>query len=53
MKTILVATDLTERSDRAMDRAALLAKQTGAALHVIPRLLQNPKIFVGYDAEVV
>jgi len=35
MKTILVATDLTERSDRAMDRAALLAKQTGAALHVI------------------
>lgn len=35
MKSILVATDLTERSDRAMDRAALLAKQTGAMLHVV------------------
>ena len=27
MKNILVATDLTERLDRAMERAAILAKQ--------------------------
>ena len=35
MKNILVATDLTERSDRAMDRAAILAKQLGASLHIV------------------
>ena len=35
MKNILVATDLSERSDRAMDRAALLAKQMNATLHIV------------------
>jgi nucleotide-binding universal stress UspA family protein len=35
MKNILVGTDLSERSDRAMDRAALIAKQMGGMLHVI------------------
>ncbi|MGJ8590405.1 MAG: universal stress protein [Yoonia sp.] len=34
MKNILVATDLSERSDRAMDRAALIAKQMNAMLHI-------------------
>ena len=35
MKSILVATDLSERSDRAMDRAALIAKQMDAMLHIV------------------
>lgn len=38
MKTIMVATDFSERSDRALRRATLLARQFGAALllvHVI------------------
>ncbi|MCI2394931.1 universal stress protein [Aliiroseovarius sediminis] len=35
MKTIVVGTDLSERSDRAMSRAAMLAKQSGATLHVL------------------
>lgn len=35
MKNILVATDLSERSDLAMDRAALLAKQMNALLHIV------------------
>jgi nucleotide-binding universal stress UspA family protein len=35
MKSILVATDFSERSDRALRRATLLAKQTGAALALI------------------
>ena len=35
MKNILVATDLSERSDRAMDRAALIAKQMNALLHIV------------------
>ena len=35
MKSILVATDFSERSDRAIRRATLLAKQTGAALTLI------------------
>ena len=35
IKNILVATDLSERSDRAMDRAVLLAKQMNATLHVV------------------
>lgn len=35
MKNILVATDLSERSVRAMDRAALIAKQMDAMLHIV------------------
>lgn len=35
MERILVATDFSERSDRALRRATLLARQTGAALTVI------------------
>lgn len=35
MKNILVATDLSERSDRAMDRALMLARQFGARLTVL------------------
>ncbi|ADZ70984.1 universal stress protein [Polymorphum gilvum] len=35
MKTILVATDFSERSDRALRRATLLARQTGAALTLV------------------
>ena len=35
MKNILVANDLSERSDRAMDRAALIAKQMNALLHIV------------------
>lgn len=35
MKHILVATDLTARSDRAMERAFALARETGAALTIL------------------
>jgi nucleotide-binding universal stress UspA family protein len=35
VQTILVATDLSERSDRALRRAADLARRFGAALHVV------------------
>ncbi|WP_164871652.1 universal stress protein [Solirhodobacter olei] len=35
LRQILVATDLSERSDRAVSRACLLARQTGAALHIL------------------
>ncbi|WP_414897292.1 universal stress protein [Rhodovulum sp. YEN HP10] len=35
MKTILVGTDFSERSDRALRRATLLARQTGAALRLV------------------
>ena len=35
MDQILVATDLSERSDRAMDRAALLARRFGAKLTIV------------------
>lgn len=35
MKLILVATDLSERSDRALERAFALAEQTGAALKLL------------------
>lgn len=35
MKNILVATDLSERSDRALIRAALIARQMNAQLHVV------------------
>lgn len=45
MKTILVATDLSERSDRAMDRAIMLARQFGARLivvHVVDDTLPAP-----------
>lgn len=34
MKTILVATDFSERSDLAVDRAALIAVKAGAGLHL-------------------
>ena len=32
---VLVATDLSARSDRAVERAVILAKQTGAALTIL------------------
>lgn len=35
MKTILVATDFSERSDRALRRATLLSRQFEAKLHVV------------------
>lgn len=35
MKQILLATDLSARSDRALQRAARLAKQLGATLEVV------------------
>jgi len=35
MKSIIVASDLSARSDRALDRAAILAKQYAATLHVV------------------
>lgn len=35
MRNIIVGTDLSARSDRAMGRAALLARQFGAALHIV------------------
>lgn len=35
MKTIMVATDFSERSDRALRRATLLARQTGARLSLV------------------
>ena len=35
MKSIIAATDLSARSDRAMDRAEILAKQYAAKLHVV------------------
>ncbi|QCO57513.1 universal stress protein (plasmid) [Pseudorhodobacter turbinis] len=35
MGTILVATDFSERSDQAMERAALIAARKGARLHVV------------------
>lgn len=35
MKNILVATDLSERPGKAMDRAALIAKRTEAMLHIV------------------
>lgn len=35
MKTIMVATDFSERSDRALRRATLLARQTGASLSLV------------------
>jgi len=35
METIMVATDFSERSDRALRRATLLAKQSDAILHLV------------------
>jgi nucleotide-binding universal stress UspA family protein len=35
MKTIMVATDFSERSDRALRRATLIARQTGAGLILV------------------
>lgn len=35
MKQILLATDFSERSDRALRRASLLARQSGAALSIV------------------
>jgi len=55
MQTIMVATDFSERSDRALRRATLLAKETGASLilvHVVdddrPRHIVDRE---GKDAE--
>ncbi|WP_101341153.1 universal stress protein [Cereibacter azotoformans] len=35
MRTIMIATDFSERSDRALRRAALLARATGAQVHLV------------------
>lgn len=35
MKNILMATDLTINSDRALERAVMLAKSSGAKLHIV------------------
>lgn len=35
MKSIMLATDFSERSDRALRRATLLAEQSGAALRIV------------------
>lgn len=35
MKSILVATDMSPRSDRAIERAAMLAKECDAQLHIL------------------
>ncbi|WP_033921957.1 universal stress protein [Sphingomonas sp. 37zxx] len=35
MSTIMVATDLSTRSDRALRRATLIARSSGAALHLV------------------
>jgi len=35
MKRVLVASDLTSRSESALERALILAKQVGAAVHVL------------------
>lgn len=44
--TVLVATDLTARSDRPLDRAALLAEQIGAAV-TVAHVVEGP----GFDRE--
>jgi nucleotide-binding universal stress UspA family protein len=44
--TVLVATDLTARSDRPLDRAALLAEQFGAAV-TVAHVVEGP----GFDRE--
>lgn len=44
--TVLVATDLTARSDRPLDRAALLAKQIGASV-TVAHVVEGP----GFDRE--
>lgn len=51
MERILVATDFSERSDRALRRATLLARQTGAALTIVhgldddrsPRIIERER----------
>ncbi|MEO1688792.1 MAG: universal stress protein, partial [Pseudomonadota bacterium] len=50
MRRILVASDLSARSDRALARAAALAQAHGAALHVahvtddeLPAALAHPQ----------
>jgi nucleotide-binding universal stress UspA family protein len=51
MRTIMVATDFSERSDRALRRAVLLARQSGAAIslvHVVdddqpPRIVESER----------
>jgi nucleotide-binding universal stress UspA family protein len=51
MKRILVATDFSERSDRALRRATLLASQSGAALTIVhgldddrsPRIIESER----------
>ena len=39
--TVLVATDLTARSDRPLDRAALLADQIGAGV-TVAHVIEGP-----------
>ena len=51
MKRILVATDFSERSDRALRRATLMARQSGASLTIVhgldndrpPRIVEREK----------
>lgn len=53
MKTILVPTDFSERSDRAIRRAVLLARQTGATLslvHVVDDDRPAPLVATACDA---
>ncbi|MEN8718739.1 MAG: universal stress protein [Oceanococcaceae bacterium] len=45
MKTLLVATDFSERSDRALRRASLLARASGAALTLVHVLDEDQPSF--------
>jgi len=50
--TVLVATDLTARSDRPLDRAALLADQIGAGV-TVAHVIEGPGFDREQDAEVL
>jgi len=50
--TILVATDLTARSDRPLDRAALLAEQIGAAV-AVAHVVEGPGFDRDHDEEIL
>ncbi|MBF0680086.1 MAG: universal stress protein [Devosia sp.] len=52
MKLIMLATDFSERSDRALRRATLLARETGAAMMVVHAVDDDrPKYIVDRDRE--
>ena len=50
--TILVATDLTARSDRPLDRAALLAEQIGAGV-AVAHVVEGPGFDRDHDEEIL